>query len=393
MSAIGPREVGAHGYTAADRLGALFPAIGPWTYAILFHGLIDLAPPRVSIEPELELIEAQRLAPLALEYLRHHRIELTGAVRGRLRRSDFVWTGITTAVANRAEPALTLLRANGVPHVVTKGPGVAAAYRSARLRPYSDIDVLVAPKDYLTTARLLQRAGWQPKHLVDGDWRVLDRYCREATNLERGDFESIDLHHHIPPWQWGSSLTAADLVARLVRREVGGTEMPCASFEDNFMICALHVVSDKDAPGSNLLAWRDLVELRRVCDGAHLDRLLADYRMQTWADRLLASLPDEVKTWTQPAWRPADDLQHPARLKLVLGSRLVESWPISRQFLRLPLMPNGLLYLVGILFPTRRRLVGEFGDVSTPRLYLSWWSRLAGARTSRRYRRFSEPRA
>ena len=60
---------------------------------------------------------------------------------------------------------VNLLADNGVEHVVLKGPIFALqAYHNLSLRQFSDLDILIHPKDFPKVYDLLEASGFVPKH-------------------------------------------------------------------------------------------------------------------------------------------------------------------------------------------------------------------------------------
>ena len=82
-----------------------------------------------------------RTAPAALELEQAYRLH---ALQSAIHERDI-------------ENALTLLRSAGVEPILVKGWAVARLYPDAGLRPYGDLDLCVAPKQYHAARRALEK--------------------------------------------------------------------------------------------------------------------------------------------------------------------------------------------------------------------------------------------
>ena len=110
-----------------------------------------------------------------------------------------------------ASMALVPLTDGGLEPVVLKGPTLAARYPEPGLRPMSDIDVLLPPRDHTRALQLLQGAGWT---VARGAGR--DRY---DTVLVHPDVPSLPLELHYGFEASYERVTTLDAVALWDRRE------------------------------------------------------------------------------------------------------------------------------------------------------------------------------
>ena len=360
---------------ALARFTTLFPEIGPWTEAALWHGVHPVPIPDAPLSDELNTICDQRLAPLMLGYLKKTGAECTDADRDVLQTSAYLWSSRTHQVLKSGQPLLDSLRRAGIQCVVSKGPGIAATYNSFQERPFSDIDILVARADFKAATIVAKSHGFTELRDSRQPWPYFDRWCREGVNMKTDDGASIDLHHHVPPWFWSRDFLTDDLVPRGWPRAIRGAEIPCLSNEDNLLLAALHVVSDRNHPGATLMVWRDVVQLSAACPSSIAGSQARAAGLACWLLAVLQALPEGLRP--QPL---IDDLlKYPSELKAPWRVAALLSDPAAKlgvkatQVLRLPLA-NGLAYAGGMLLPRKAFLVDEYPESRGGR-YRRWWSR------------------
>ena len=268
--------------------------MGPLTSAALWYQAATFPLDAPKVEPafapgELEALVEQRLSPLAARYATE--TFGPGAVNGRLRSDTFGWVDRSLRIVRRGAEILEMLDHAGIPYVVTKGPGVAACYPLITDRPFSDLDILVTASDFRQAHSIIGRAGYEEDAVSRQPWGYFDRWCREAINLKRSDGGSVDLHHHIPPWLWGKGLLFAGILERSRVRRLFGVDLRVASAEDNLLVTALHVVSDRNRPGQTLLTWRDVAQLAKVADPTVASDLAQRAGLAGWLLAILRALP------------------------------------------------------------------------------------------------------
>jgi hypothetical protein len=95
---------------------------------------------------------------------------------------------------------LERLHAAGVPTMLLKGAAlVREYYRDAGLRPMSDVDILVPPREAATAVRILMENGWLPRR--KGYASPPERHLlfkNSQCHIRRDDL-AIDLHWHVLP--------------------------------------------------------------------------------------------------------------------------------------------------------------------------------------------------
>jgi Uncharacterised nucleotidyltransferase len=348
----------------------LFPRIGPATERALF---LDLAQSErcVSAEDwgrESPTLIRHRLAPLALRASKQAGIDVE--TKRLLRDSAFGGVEYSRFVLARAAEPLRQLTAASVRFAVTKGPGIAAQYSVASERPYTDIDIVVAPGDFSRTMRLMRAMDFTEGAGKEAPWPYFGRWCVEAVNIEREDGSRLDIHHHVPPWFWGRRLDAATITDGARDQEVAaGVTLPVASSLHNLLIAALHIFSDHNSPGANLLAWRDVLVLLLAHEPEEVAATTARFGLDGWLRWILSSYP------------PCVDVE--PYLRVLRGSQIEQIWRLRARSehggtsdgsllyaLRLP-APQAALYLGGTIVPSRRFIRSR--SASSGGKYLEWW--------------------
>ena len=359
-----------------SRLSLSFPAIGPWTGAALWfpHRIAEL--PATSLADEVDLICEQKLAANLLAFLDSHGHYVDADLDATIRRSAFAWTRTTVSANLLVHPALELLAAREVPFVVTKGPSIAGIYADPARRPYSDVDVLVPASRFTAMERELEGAGWVEEPRNYQPWPQFRRLCREGLNLvHRTTGSRIDLHHRIAPWLWSGRLTSRALAHPAAPCRIGARTYPGLSAAENLLVTALHVVSDRNVPGQNLFAWRDVVECARVAPIEDIVAASVGAGLSGWVRAILQALPADVRPEALLAALPRQPIAHSVRLHVLLGRRVASIGVAASQFLRLP-MGNGIVFLAGLAVPSRQFLASRYPGARHP--YLQWWRGTTG---------------
>lgn len=352
-------------------LRRMFPQLGAWTSAALWHGLHELPVPTTALDGELGVIVRNRLAGLLLSYADTHRVLFPRAQLDLLRSRAFHAAALSDAVTAGCRSALEIYADRGIDTLVTKGPAISATFAGLTHRPYSDIDLLVRPGDFRRAIAALRAAGWTEdvKSVPPREYFVT--WCREGINLHRARTESIDVHQRVPPWRWSNGLQFDDLYRRATRIVRAGVGLPCASIEDNLLIAALHIVSDHNRAGQSLMVWRDVRQLVERADHETVVQLAERSGLQGWLAAVLEALPEPVRPQELAGRLPADQpVSSPAHLAALLSVRSSDIGLPATQFLRLPLR-NGLAFLGGMAVPSRAFVQAKFGAQKHP--YLTWW--------------------
>jgi hypothetical protein len=355
------------------RPGGLFASAGPVARAIVLHDFISEgeAPAPELWPAECQILGEQRLAATARRFAQDRHIELPAKVDSFLLDAEFAWAAITIDAVHSSVPALSALGDNGIEFAVTKGPGIASFHHRFQERPYSDLDLIVRPRDFHAAHEVLRRIGFAEEPKNRQPWPIFNRHCREAINLRTEAGGSLDLHHRVPPWYWGTRLDADRLLSEAASQTVLGVSVPCVSPRHNLLISALHVFSDRNRPGQSLLVWRDLLTMVSVCSPDEVVAEALEVGLAGWLRWILASLPlDDRATFLVRALDAADCTVSGRRRLGMLTPPALGSRHLVGHALRLP-VPNGALYLAGTVVPSPKFLRERFPD--EPHRYRRWW--------------------
>jgi hypothetical protein len=267
---------------------------------------------------------------------------------------------------------LECLEAASIPFVLTKGAGIAQHCAAMSDRPFVDIDVLVPPSLFRRALGSLRNDGLVERLQTQEPWDVFNRFCREAINLRSEAGGSIDLHHRVSPWCWSEGLTHEHLLSRAQSIDVFGVHLPVVSAQDNLMVVALHVVSDKSHPGHTYRAWRDLLVLVNACSVESVVHCAQETGLAAWLEWIIGCLPEEVRpTELLTALSNTGPRMHNAfRLRMLLPPRLAAEHPMLGRTIRVP-VPQAALFVAGTLVPSASYLRNRYPDEK--HRYLKWW--------------------
>lgn len=125
----------------------------------------------------------------------------------------------------------------GVPLLFLRGPVLAASvYGDLSLRQFSDLDLLVRPRDVQAATRILLSEGYQPQFQLDDlQERTLTRFRTERCFIRAGDRSVVDLHWQLLPRFF--SFEEDDL---LWSRSVDSANVRTLGREDLFLFLCVH---------------------------------------------------------------------------------------------------------------------------------------------------------
>src|SRR4051794_8872045 len=97
-------------------LRSLYPDLGPWTSAVLWHGVRRRAavPSLGQLGREVDDIARQRLAPLLQRLCEEREVRLPAPIAQRLELNVLTWTLLSDAVLHVGSKVLDQLRAAGI---------------------------------------------------------------------------------------------------------------------------------------------------------------------------------------------------------------------------------------------------------------------------------------
>ena len=353
-------------------LPPLFPQIGPITRYVLFADFADLPPPPISSwDGEVNILAEHRLAATALRLIHQNSLPVRRDTVRSLSAITLDWSLMTTALTERTTPFLELLRQRSH-FALIKGAGLAHFYPNPVERPYTDYDILVHPSAFSDTLSYLSAQGFFERESTRPPWPAFTRFCREAINLVTDTGARIDLHHHIPPWIWGQHLDPSTIAAHAT--PTGPHALPVVAPLDNYFIAALHILSDNDAPGKTLRAWRDVLTLTQRLDTQDIVSTASRLQLTGILRWILSSLPAYVRPNLLISCLEEPRPEHPYRLAMRFRGNTFRSSPLTYPT-RLP-FSNALYYALGMTLPPTPYLRSRYPDARHP--LAAWWSDALG---------------
>jgi len=141
----------------------------------------------------------------------------------------------------------------GIAALAVKGPVAGIAlYGDVALRPFQDLDVLIAPEDRDRTIERLAARGYQPLFNLDAaGWRRYFRRYIELTCIHPRTGAAVDLHWALLDPRYRYSAVLAGFGARAVSLHVGARRIRTLCAEDMLVYCLLHAAKHQ----WRLLRW------------------------------------------------------------------------------------------------------------------------------------------
>jgi hypothetical protein len=292
-----------------------------------------------------------RVAGYVVRALERERVELPRGDRELLARHgaiQLVHSGALRQELAEVEPVLR--EACGVAPVCVKGPGVAdTLYPDHRLRPFSDLD-LVVPEDALERgAEALRACGYE--EVEEFHSQFARRHGHDRHMRKRIGIRTVDVELH---WRVGDDPTCAALNHPLLSSStcltIAGAEVHVPPPAEQLVCLAAHLLSDRTkrliwvqdltlaARSASAESWRQSFEL---ADRLGLGWVL--HRALDYAARHLGLERDRpLPAGAPPPWGPlraVEELNVPASLHF---GRLAALGGLARvRYLREVLLPTG----------------------------------------------------
>jgi hypothetical protein len=350
-----------------------FPDLPRIVYDILFLDFItsSIEPSEADWFDNCDLLISQGLEGLALRFAGSNGFNIPRRIHDLLREASFTRMARSLEVVGRSTPVLNSLRRANIDFVVTKGPGISALSSSRADRSFSDLDLVVHPKEFARCIALLESLGFCERVETSPPRLYFRHLCREAINLRDPTGASIDVHHALPPWLWAQRLTFDLLRSTASPTTLFGVELPTVSPPGNLLVAAFHVVSDHGRPGKTLRCWRDVLVLSSVSRDKDVLEIAQRANAVEWLRWILSSLPIELRPKSLIAALTDVDARFPdvRRLRLVL-SPLVERSPALEQCFRLPAWRMAP-FILGMSYPSRDFVSNTYPESRSP--YWEWW--------------------
>jgi len=207
----------------------------------------------------LWLTEKHQLLPAVRRALEPLGFDLPAEVGARL-TSDYANHARRTLLLSRELlRALDALGSEGVDAIPFKGPVLAiSAYGDVAARTFSDVDILIRPRDFERATAALIEGGYRTE--MELRPALVNRWVQSSYELAFAREEM----RHVVELQWGLAPAFYDfgcdveeLFARAQTTTIFGESVPTISAEDQLLVVAAH--------GGKHLWW----QLRWLCDLKH----------------------------------------------------------------------------------------------------------------------------
>jgi Uncharacterised nucleotidyltransferase len=353
---------------------------------------------------EVDQICSQRLGGVALDALRRSGVawaytessegetEFETMVRHRLTMAARRDAIVTLGVERGATEAIEALTSGGIQFLVVKGPAVARFHPQPSLRTYTDVDVLVSPKQFRDALVVLEKLEFQRIRDAEAFWMSFDEYCMEGFNLHRAPSGNIDLHHHASPWHFGRALDFDEMFERSDQGAISGVPCLFASLRDAIAFASLHLVNDLGKDDASLMTWRDLVVLRDISGPEGFHEHLVRSGLGWFEPLIRVALND----FGVPRGESDNGTDGP-RGRMDRARLALMGWNQPSTFTRHPVgwtlrlsVPRALLFLAGSLVPSRSYVRARYPG------YRAYWydafmsARAAWGGTDFRYQRIAD---
>ena len=200
------------------------------------------------------------LGPLLIEHVtRHNPDVLNESLRKRFQDYQLESTRLNLLLTGELIKVLEALATESIEAVTFKGPTLALlAYGDRGLRQFTDVDILIKPKDFPRVNSLLASFGFRPEHtLTAGQQAALMRFD-SAQNFEQTNGAVLDVHWRLFERHWAVRFDSVQVWDRLTPMTVAGRAVLTLSTEDLLLVLCVHGFTH----GWDRLGW--------ICDVAGL---------------------------------------------------------------------------------------------------------------------------
>ena len=220
----------------------------------------ELLTPELNWERLLKKAHQHSLGPLLIEHITRTKPEAVNeSLRTRFHDYYLESTRLNLLLTGELIKVLEALATESIEAVTFKGPTLAlAAYGNSGVRQFTDVDILIKPKDFARVSSLLSRLGFKPAHsLTAGQLAALMRFD-SAQNFEHTNGAVLDVHWRLFERHWALPFDSEQVWERLTPMTVAGEAMLTVSTEDLLLVLCVHGFTH----GWDRLGW--------ICDVAGL---------------------------------------------------------------------------------------------------------------------------
>lgn len=135
-------------------------------------------------------------------------------------------------LSSELHAVLDTLDEAAVPAIPYKGPVLSeVAHGDPGARQYGDVDLVVSPDDFDRACAALETDGYRATKALN---------ALGETVLETGDGAVVEVHSHLLPKFFPTTLPFADVWRRRSSVEVGGRQVPALAPADRFLVLCVH---------------------------------------------------------------------------------------------------------------------------------------------------------
>jgi hypothetical protein len=258
---------------------------------------------------------------------------MSTAILAQLRDALHAYTHRNLFLAGTLRTLLRLLEAHHIPAIPYKGPVLAAlAYGDLALRQFSDLDMLVHPRDFHRAQELFSAQGYRRVQTYGWEVSWVDKHMRVC----------VDLHQGITPWYFPCPFDFAPVWERRQPLALAGTTVSTLSSEDTLLLLCVQVAKD---------GWDRRIRLAKICDIAAMlcahqpldwERVMQEARrwrsqrmfafgLHLARELLGTALPQDMVSWL--ASHPSVDTLV-TRIRKRLCRKVSHSYPVLRTLSR-----------------------------------------------------------
>lgn len=220
----------------------------------------ELLTPELNWERLLKKAHQHSLGPLLIEHVTRSKPEaINESLRTRFHDYHLESTRLNLLLTGELIKVLEALATESIEAVTFKGPTLAlSAYGNPGLRQFTDVDILIQPKDFGRVRSLLPSLGFRPAHsLTAGQLGALMRFD-SAQNFEQTNGAVLDVHWRLFERHWALRFDSEQVWGRLTPMTVAGKAVLTLSTEDLLLVLCVHGFTH----GWDRLGW--------ICDVAGL---------------------------------------------------------------------------------------------------------------------------
>jgi hypothetical protein len=298
-----------------------------------------LEPTQVDWSQWAELAKTERVIPLL------HRIVTTSTTNLSLAQLEGTTAMQLDVMATMVQFEHDLLKVastladTNCRYAVVKGAATCHLdYDDASLRQFGDLDVLVAPADFVRAHSALSDQGWVQAYSLP---RHHDRFTHAITLRKSGRVE-VDLHQHIAHRALGLLIPTEDLLADTVEFHVAGQVLQALRDEDRLIHSSIHALASR-APYNRLSGTADvlvLAEAQSEAASSILDRA-GSWGVRSLVLRSIELAYQAAQLPVPPNWLAQTRNERTGRASLVEAAYLAERRrPVLEELAYLRIMPG-----------------------------------------------------